>query len=341
VVEDLSNWYVRRVRKRLWREGADPDKDAAYATLHTALVTVARLAAPFTPFIAEFVHRALRGTSDPESVHLAGWPVVDFMDEALLSAMDSAREIVEAGRAIRARENLNVRTPVAGVHLVPTKDAQVPRADLEPLLALVAEELNAKAVHYTSDKAAFQRLVAAPEPARIGPRFKQHAREAGAAIQSLSSEAAARIEAGGTIHIMVAGEEHVIAREDVRITSEDAPGYAVTEAAGHLIAVETTLTPDLEAEGLARELTRRIQEMRKDADLHLEDRIAVRIGFHRDPGVPVAMHAELIARETRAEDLAFAGTFAVPLAEHDWDIDGRLVRIQITVLSARSREVPR
>ncbi|MBW3583028.1 MAG: isoleucine--tRNA ligase [Euryarchaeota archaeon] len=342
VVDDLSNWYVRRVRRRLWGEGMTEDKAACYATLHECLLAVVSATAPFAPFLTEKLYMLIRDGEGPDSVHLADWPERSYSaPEELVDAMATVRGLVEAGRALRAKVDIGVRWPLPEAVLVPTPDAKVGPEALAPLLSVFQEEMNTKGVTTAGDLDRFLEYRIAPEPGRIGPRFKQHARQVSAAIDSLDpAHWGPIIERGEKVPVHVEGEELVLEPADFRLEKVEAEGYASTKAEGYVLVLDTHQTPELKAEGLARELVRRIQDMRKELDLHVEDQIEVAVAFDKDPGVPVQDHEATIREETRARALHWTRHSDDVQVEKSWTLELAEVTIQVlTVVPARPEEV--
>ena len=274
-VDDLSNWYVRRSRRRFWRgvsEG-DADKRSAYFTLYTALVTLARLLAPFTPFLAETLWQNLVRSLDgaaPESVHLADWPEVDAsaIDEALNEETQLLKRVSSLGRAARAKASLRVRQPLADLLVKPRSPDEA--AVLRRNEALVLDELNAKALTLLEDEGEVVAFDVKPDLPALGPRLGAELAAVRSALAALDpAEVAAAVRAGSPV--TVAG--HELAAEDFLLEMREREGFAAASEAGYTVAVTTTITPELADEGIARELVRRIQDLRREAGFALSDRI--------------------------------------------------------------------
>ncbi|HEV2951209.1 MAG TPA: class I tRNA ligase family protein, partial [Actinomycetota bacterium] len=306
-VEDLSNWYVRRSRRRFWNPGGrgGADSIAAFHTLHECLVTTATLLAPLTPFVSEEVWSnvaAGRG-GRPDSVHLADYPRVDeaTVDPGLDDAMALARQVVELGRRIRTETKTRTRQPlpVAVVHL-----ADAP-GSFDRLRETVAEELNVKRVEIAGSADVFGRWRARPDFKVLGPRLGPSVRSVAAALEADDGTLAGRLADGEQIE--VAGGEAPpvpIGPDDVQLTHDVRSGLGVASEGGVTVALELEITPDLRREGLARELVRMIQEARKDAGLQVTDRIALGVETSGEPAAALAAHGEEIAAETLAATLA-------------------------------------
>jgi isoleucyl-tRNA synthetase len=278
VQDELSNWYVRRSRRRFWVSASGPDKRAAFYTLYQALLTTARLLAPAAPFTAERLYRDLVGYAQPEappSVHLTSFPQADSsqMDTALETAMALAMEAVSLGRAARAQVGLKVRQPVARLVVVTPSSQQV--AALSTLSDLVADEVNAKSVHFTSETSDLQILRVKPLFPKLGPPFGKKVNEVAGLLKQLTPAEALRFKAAGVWHLHVDGHEREVSSDLVEFLSEARPGWALASEGGLTVAVDTNLSEALLLEGLARELVNRIQNMRKEAGFAVTDRIVL------------------------------------------------------------------
>ncbi|RLC64142.1 MAG: isoleucine--tRNA ligase [Chloroflexota bacterium] len=305
-LDDLTNWYVRRSRRRFWKSEQDADKNAAYATLYHVLTTLCRLLAPFTPFVTEVMYQNLVRSVDeaaPESVHHTEWPVADeaAVDEDLLARMALARQVVALGRSARNSRGIKLRQPLARalVHLEPS----VGELDDE-LVALVRDELNVKRVEFVEDVADLVSYRLLPDNKVLGPRFGRRFPAVRAALAALDPVAAVRrLRTGLPLRLEVEGEEVELAPEEVLVREEALEGLAVASERGVTVAVDTVLTPDLLAEGLAREVVRRVQNLRKEAGFNLDDRIVTT--YQADVELAEAIEAwrDFIAAETLSVEL--------------------------------------
>jgi isoleucyl-tRNA synthetase len=292
-IEDLSTWYVRLSRRRFSRNPDEADRAAAFATLHAALGALARVLAPILPFLSESIHRNLVVSVDPaapESVHLTRWPAEELArhrDEGIERGMATTRSAVELARTLRSAAGLRMRQPLARLWLA------LPGGDLverESLLALLAEEVNVKAVELIGDESALVER-------RVKPLLPKIGRKLGSAIPAIMAAArsgAAEFHDDGAVTL--AG--HRLAPDEVEILATPRPGTAVAHDQGLVVVIDTELTPELRAEGDARELQRALQDLRKDAGLELDDRIDLWVD-----GLPadVAPHLPSVAAETLAE----------------------------------------
>ncbi|HEX5589550.1 MAG TPA: class I tRNA ligase family protein [Candidatus Limnocylindrales bacterium] len=290
-VEDLSTWYLRRSRRRFSR-GSGGDRAAAFATLHTALTAVVRMAAPILPFVTETMYGNLVAADDPtaaHSVHLTRFPtaeLADLRDERLEAAMTTARRAVDLARTLRGTANLKVRQPLARLWLaLPGGDLH----ELDALVSLIADEVNVRSVELIGDESSLvERRVKVLLPKvgkKLGPQIP--------AVMAAARDGAVEIRADGTVAL--AGI--VLAADEVEILATPRPGTAVAHDEGLVVVIDTELTPDLRAEGDARELARAIQDLRKEAGLDLDDEIDLRV----EGLVPaVAAHLPSVAGDTLA-----------------------------------------
>ena len=271
-VENLSNWYVRLSRRRFW--DSDPE---ALATLHEVLVTVSQLLAPATPFISEELYQNLVvqvDTSAPNSVHLSRWPAVNttHIDEQLNLDMDVVQKVTSLGHAARQSANLKVRQPLAQV-VVRTRTNEE-RAGLLRLKQFVLDELNVKTLDFTDAAGDLVDVTVFPYPKQLGQKYGKGYPKIRQAVSQMDQFAlATRLEAGESVEIEADGESYLVAPEDVEVRSTPRQGFSVAESGGYLVAVTTEVDRALEQEGYARELVRRIQQLRKDANLAISDRI--------------------------------------------------------------------
>ena len=312
-VDDLSNWYVRRNRRRFWKSVAeDPDdKAAAYHTLHTCLVTLTQLLAPFVPFVADRLWQDLvvsQKTGADVSVHLTEFPVApdEWRDESLRAAMSATRRVVELGRQARNDAGVRVRQPLARALIsVPASE----RDGLRALLDDIAEELNVKRIELSDGTGDLVDRALKPNFRALGPAFQKQAPRVAEAIRSLGPDEVERMFtslADGTARLEVDGDEVELTAQMVEVVETPRTGWAVASDGGTSFALDTELTRPLEVEGAARELIRAVNDQRKAAGLDLDDRIELRLDV-----TPPALDEELadagwydtLAREVLATDL--------------------------------------
>jgi isoleucyl-tRNA synthetase len=333
-VEDLSNWYVRRARRRFWDPAGDGGDDvrAAFHTLHTCLVSLAQLLAPFTPFVAETLWRNLAAGRDGalDSVHLSDYPMSDerLVDPTLDDAMAAVRQIVELGRRVRTETKMRVRQPLleAVVHYAGD------HAALEPLLDLVAEELNVKQVLFAESADQLGRWRAKPNFKVLGPRLGPRVKDTATALEGDDGSLAAALARGETVLLDVGDaprdEQVELAPDDVDLVQETIEGWGVASDGGITVALELELTPELRAEGLARELVRAVQDARKAAGLDVGDRIVLGLRVEGPAEEAVGAHRGWIAAETLAVDV-IDGAAPGATFEQTFEIDGAPVGISL------------
>ncbi len=302
---DVSKWYLRLSRGRFYDVQTD-DQRAAFATLHEVLLVTARLLAPFTPFVADWLHRALTGGLDAgESVHLADYvrpsaPPANADTHALAQAMDAVRRLVNLGRAAREDVGINTRQPLATlVAVAPLHEAHVTHA-LHELETLLAAELNVKTVQWATSGDALVTLEAKPNFRALGKRFGKTTPVAAQAVAALGPDALRRFERGESVSIALDGVEHPLERDDFAILRRAAGAFAVQEEAGYVAALDATVTPELRAEGLAREVVSRVQRLRKEIGLDVSDRIALRVWGDAAVEAAARAHGEYVAGEVLA-----------------------------------------
>ncbi|MBM3694462.1 MAG: isoleucine--tRNA ligase [Actinobacteria bacterium] len=334
-VDDLTNWYIRRSRRRFWRQrhagGASVAADtlAAFATLYEVLVAFAKVMAPVLPFVTEALYQELvvaRAPADspvPRSVHHCDYPEADpaLIDPALEADMAVVREVVSLGRGLRRAQGLRVRQPLPSLTVV-SHDAAV-RAAVAAHTELIAEELNVKAVAGSDDERAHARLSAKPNYRRLGPRLGPRMKGVAAAIEALDEDALAGLLSGSRVRL--AGEEIVL--EDVVVGRAPLPGVVVAAAARLAVALDTTLTPALVREGLAREVVKAVQARRRAAGLHVSDRITLTWATDSaEVADALETHSTWVAGEVLALDLRRGE----PGPGEPLEVDGHTVRIEVT-----------
>ena len=302
-VELLSNWYVRRSRRRFWKSESDQDKLSAYTTLYTCLTGFIRLLAPFAPFIADEMYRNLVRSVDndaPESVHLTDFPVADrsLIDAELSEAMRLAMRVASLGRAARQKAQIKVRQPLQRV-MVAVERKNEEEALLGTIEAQVLEELNVKGVQIL-ERAGITRFIALkPNLALLGPKLGDQLPMVTKALESPSVTMATTALAGQAVEV----EGHKLEPGEVLVVTTEVEGYAVAREGPYLVAVDTTLTDDLRDEGLARELVHRIQTMRRSADFQITDRIVTWYAGDERTARVMAQHGDYVRQETLSTEL--------------------------------------
>ena len=328
IIDDLSNWYVRRSRERFYGSGDDTDTRAAFRTLRDVLVTLARLLAPATPFTADWLHRALMAG---ESAHLAPFPRGrgddDAMEDPRLDrGMEAVRTLARLGRAARDSIKIRVRQPLRVL------DAVVPSgADLsDALLEVLRAELNVKRVRFLQRAEELVTLRAQPNFRVLGKRFGADTQAAAAAIRALASERLEAFRSGDELSIEVEGERFAVSADEIEIREEPRGDRIVESDGGFTVALDPTIDEDLRLEGLARELVNRIQRLRRDAGFAVSDRIRIGIFADGPPRAAAERHGEFVASETLAIDLrvgSAAESAPYKAGIHEVDLDGEPARI--------------
>ncbi|HET9227060.1 MAG TPA: DUF5915 domain-containing protein, partial [Thermoanaerobaculia bacterium] len=311
LLDDLTNWYIRRSRDRFWagNQEESAQKESAYQALYEVLTTLARIIAPFTPFVAEILHEHLVRSQHPdaaESVHLEDWPEPKQRREPdLEAAMGAVLRIVRLGHAARNTHSLKTRQPLAAVTLV-TANESLPGL-ITPYADLLKDELNVRDIHWAADRGEYVRHEVRPVFPKTGPRFGKRMSEVKKALESGDGDALAHeLETAGKVTIVISDGSHDLSPEEVEVRLIEREGMATQGDRELLVALDTRLTPELISEGWAREVARSIQTARKDADLDYADRI--RVSYEADPEIAAAVeaHREWIMGETLAVELAKA-----------------------------------
>ena len=331
LLDDLSNWYVRRSRRRFWKSEHDSDKNTAYATLWHLLVKMTRALAPVMPFITEVMYQNLvrNAFSDAyESVHHTDWPEADttIINEKLLNQMDLARRVASLGLSARSNANLKVRQPLAKV-LVHVSEG---KAELSPeLVEIVADELNVKALEFVKEAKTLVSYKVLPNNKLLGPKFGADFPKVVAALKGMDpAQVAARIAAAEDVTFELSGETVALTSEEILVSTESAEGMAVAADKMVTVGIDTVVTPELKAEGLAREIVRRIQTQRKNADFNIEDRIKTWYVASAELDKIFADWGEYIKSETLTTELT-AGESASDAFVEDHKIDGFDVKIGV------------
>ena len=306
VDEHLSNWYVRLSRRRFWKGDYSDDKVAAYQTLYNCLATVAKLMAPVAPFFADWLYRNLNeatGKEACESVHLSRFPAADApaIDKALEQRMDYAQRISSLVLSLRKREKIRVRQPLQKI-LLPVLDEAF-QQQVQDVKDLILAEVNVKDIEYVDDTSGVIRKKARPNFKRLGKRLGKHMKAASEAIAAMTNTDIADVEKTGACTLHINGESFDLQLDDLEISTEDIPGWFVATDGDLSVALDVSLTPDLRAEGMARELVNRIQNIRKDKGFNVTDRITVTLQRHEAVTPAVKQFGDYIKNEVLAEKL--------------------------------------
>jgi isoleucyl-tRNA synthetase len=329
-IEQLSNWYVRRNRRRFWKGESGRDKTAAYQTLFECLTAIAKMTAPLAPFVSDEIYRSLMSETHREafeSVHIA--PMIGSKKECinpeLERRMDVAQRVVGIVRTMRAKTNLKTRQPLTRIAVPASAET---RRFIEQMNDVILEEINVKAIEFIDESSPIVRKTATANFKIIGPKFGKQVNAVAKRIKEMTSPEVIQLEQSGAFMTEVNGAAVSISREDVSIAAQSIEGWLVESFEGLTVALDTTLTPELVNEGLAREFVNRVQNMRKDAGLSVTDRIRIYFESSGRLGDAVQRMTDYIKSETLATQLN-AGRDS---AEHwqNWEIDGEPCGIGIS-----------
>ena len=335
-VDQLSNWYVRRNRRRFWKSERGKDKLAAYQTLYECLATITKMMAPFAPFVSDELYRRLNSPTNKESfqsVHLAELPPVEVsaLDPGLEKRMEKAQQIVYLVRSVRMRANLKVRQPLRRI-IVPVSSGQ-DRDDVKRMENVILDEINVKQIEFVSDDSEVVRKKAKPNFKAIGPKFGKSVQKVAEQIRSFTAADLRKLDQDGVMNVSINGEVVTISREDLDIVHEDIEGWLVGSGDGMTIALDTELTEDLINEGFAREFVNRVQNMRKGARFEITDRIKISYWASKQLQRALETLAKYIAGETLAVELTGNPSRGRSSQEGKhratWDINGEECEIGI------------
>ena len=308
VQENLSNWYVRLCRRRFWKGEYEKDKIAAYQTLYTCLINVAKLSAPIAPFFMDKLYSDLVNTTNSEeftSVHLAKFPVSveNFVDKSLESKMMKAQTVSSLVLSLRKKEMIKVRQPLQKV-IIPAFDDNF-KAEINAVSDLIRAEVNVKEIELLDDASGVLVKQIKPNFKALGPRFGKDMGLIAKEIQSFSAEQINELDSKGELTLVISGKSIILTSDDVEISSQDIPGWLVANANGITVALDITLTDELKNEGIARELINRIQNIRKDSGFEVTDKIKVQLMHNAELEKAVSENENYIKSETLTETLNF------------------------------------
>ena len=332
VGENLSNWYVRLNRKRFWGGGMSEDKLAAYQTLYTCLETVTMLAAPFAPFISDRIFtdlNAVSGRHKDESVHLAAFPTADerLIDARLEEMMSLAQKVSSMVLALRRKVSIKVRQPLTKI-LIPVLDPATAE-HISAVKNLIMNEVNVKEIELIEKTTGLITKRIKPNFKTLGPRYGKWMKQIAALVAEFSQERIAEVEAAPETVLDLGAERITVTPADFEITSEDMPGWLVASEGKLTVALDITVTEELKAEGVARELINRIQNIRKDSGFEVTDKIRVEIEQKELVADAVTKYAGYIASQTLAVEVKTAAQPAGGVIV-DSDVDDEPVRIAVT-----------
>jgi len=333
-IDDFSNWYVRRSRRRFWKSEQDNDKNMAYATMYHVLLKLAKTLAPFVPFVTEEMYQNLVVSVQAgayESIHLTDWPVVDeaALDQALLTQMDIARRVASLGLSARNTAGIKVRQPLATAMVHNEKDVNELPADLAEI---VMDELNVRLLEFVQNVDQLVSYRVLPNNRLLGPKFGSQFPAVRAGLDALDgAEVNTKVSNGEDVVITVNGEQVALTAEEVLVEIQPAEDFAVATDKGITVAIDTVITAELRSAGLAREFVRRVQDVRKQADFDISDRINV--VYQATPDLQAAIEDqrdyimnEVLAVELSEGDVAGAGFHT----EEPLEFEGEKVSIGVT-----------
>ena len=325
-VDDLSNWYVRRSRERFWQSDMPQDKINAYKTLHTVLVTLAKISAPFIPFMAEQVYQNLVKSVDaaaPISVHLCDYPVCDeaMIDTQLEKYMNEVLSIVVLGRSCRNESNIKNRQPVGNLYVGATEVLP------QEFIDIVAEELNVKHVEFTTEAADFISYSFKPQMRTLGPKYGKLLNAIRTTLAELDGSAAmAELNENGVLKLAIEGQDIELTKDDLLISTAQKEGYAAATDNGYTVAIDTNLTPELLEEGFVREIISKVQTMRKEADFEVQDHILVSFKGSEKVATIISKNADYIASEVLANAVS---KDCLEGYTKDWKVNGEEVTLTV------------
>ncbi len=329
VNNQLSNWYVRLSRKRFWMSELNADKQAAYETLQECLLTVSKLISPIAPFYAEWLYKSLSAADAQESVHLALFPEANkaLIDEDLSKSMHLAQEISSLVHSLRKKEKIKVRQPLQKI-LVPILNA-ADKESIEKVEALILSEINVKEIEYVDDESGILVKKIKPNFRKLGQHFGAQMKQVTPLITALDQDQIKAFERSGNHELELDGEKVSLTLEDVEITSEDIPGWLVASENGLTVALDISISEDLKKEGLSRDVVNRLQNLRKDSGLEVQDKINVLYtSADEQMNDAIELFKEYIQKETQALSLTKAGNISNGTVI---DIDGTELTVAIAV----------
>ncbi len=333
-IDELSNWYVRRNRRRFWKSEKNENKLSAYQTLYECLITITKLASPFAPFITDELYRnlnAVTGKENYESVHLAYFPEVGYIDKELEEKMSIAQKLGYLTRSMRAKANLKVRQPLRKIMVAVSGDK---RKAVEEMTDVILEEVNIKELEILEDDSEIVNKSAKPNFKVIGPKYGKLVKPLSNAIREMTKEQIAELETNGSVTLNINGEEITVTPEEVEIVSTEIEGWMVETEGAVTVAIDKELDDELIAEGYAREFVNRVQNMRKDFGLDVIDRIKVYYKADKNFVDFIDKFAEYIKSETLADEIIATEEFDNDAYKQDWKIGDYEITIAIAKVNS-------
>ena len=330
-LDDLSNWYVRRTRRRFWKSEMNDNKLAAYQTLYECLITICKLTSPFAPFISEEIYKNLNSITakeNHESIHLTDFPAESEINKELELKMEVAQQVVYLTRSMRAKSNLKVRQPLKKIMVVVESRK---RDSLAQMKDVILEEVNIKDMVLLENDQSIVNKSAKANYKSLGPKFGKKVQLISKEINRLNSEEIAKLDIGEQIQLTVNNEEIAILPEDVEIVSSEIKGWYVESEGNVTVAIDTELDSNLIEEGLAREFVNRIQNMRKEAGFDVTDRISIKFSGSNIINNAVQSFTDYVTAETLANKVVEAEKLNGGFAQ-EWKIGEHSCTIQIEKL---------
>ena len=329
IINDFSNWYLRRSRKRLWVEERTLDKLSGYSSMYEIFLGISKIIAPLIPFISEEIYQNLKTEDMKESVHLCDYLKSDkkLINKNLEKGMDETINLVEVGRALRSKIGIKVRYPLEEAAIVCTKEIENTIVDL---IDLLKEELNVKKVIFERNSNKFITKSLKPNHSKLGPKFKEKARDIVQNIETLDKQKLFEdLKKNKKMDLTIKNEKIKLTLEDFETFESVKEHYAKTETQDIVLFINTTMNLELEAEGLTREIIRRIQSMRKELDLDVEDKIITEINIDNNKNLALEKWHDYIKEETRSKEINFVDNPKGKLVK-EWKIDDLKARIGIS-----------
>lgn len=326
VDRDLSNWYVRLSRRRFWKTEDSADKRAAYDTLHECLLALSQMMSPLAPFFSDWLYRNLSSGKGEPSVHLSNWayPEADCIDVSLEERMEMAQEIASLVLSLRKKEKIKVRQPLSRI-LVPVLDVRV-KKQLERVKDVILSEVNVKELEFVEDTAGMVKKKVKPNFQLLGKKLGSKMKLAAAAISVLTQDDMTALERNGYFDISLEGAPYRLLAEEVEIMSEDIPGWLVAGSGTLTVALDISISDELQQEGDAREFVNKIQNLRKELDFNVTDKINIQVARHPKTDAAITAHKPYICAETQAVEIDMVDGL---ISETIVDINGEQVALII------------